>query len=94
MALASQSFAGDIYRIHNPNSLVTANRGDLEVFMALNARHMKQAVRDLYYRLQAQGACFNLQPGTTVEVTMYYNDGTAKIEWGNGAFPALSTNRI
>ena len=54
--------------------------------MALNARHMKQAVRDLYYRLEAQGALFNLQPGTTVEVTMYYNDGTAKIEWGNGSF--------
>ena len=86
MALASQSFAGDIYRINNPNSLVTANRGDLDVFMALNARHMKQAVRDLYHRLEAQGALFNLQTGTTVEVTMYYNDGTAKIEWGNGAF--------
>jgi TATA-box binding protein (TBP) (component of TFIID and TFIIIB) len=86
MALASQSFAGDLYRINNPNSLVTANRGDLEVFMALNARHMKQAVRDLYNRLAAQGALFNLQPGMAVEATMYYDDGTAKIEWGNGEF--------
>ena len=86
LALTSHSWAGDIYLIGNPNALITANRGDLEVIMALNARHMKQAVRDRYNRLQAQGALFNLQPGARVEVTMYYNDGTAKIEWGNGAF--------
>ena len=86
LALTCQSWAGDIYLIGNPDSLITANRGELEVIMALNARHMKQAVRDMYHRLQAQGALFNLQPGARVEVTMYYNDGTAKIEWGNGAF--------
>jgi hypothetical protein len=86
LALTSQSWAGDIYLIGNPNSLITATRGDLEVIMALNARHMKQAVRDMYNRLRAQGALFNLQPGARVEVTMYYDDGTAKIEWGNGAF--------
>ena len=44
LAIASQSFAGDIYRINDCNSLVTANRGDLEVIMALNARHMKQEI--------------------------------------------------
>jgi hypothetical protein len=43
-------------------------------------------VRNLYKRLAAQHALFNLQPGTLVEVTEYYDDGTAKIEWANGAF--------
>jgi hypothetical protein len=84
VAMCASSFAGDIYRINKPNSLVTANQGDLEILMELNARHMKPAVRDLYNRLQARGACFNLQPGTQVEVTFYYYDGTAKIEWANG----------
>jgi hypothetical protein len=89
LAFTSQTWAGDIYLIGNPNSLITANQSDLEVIMALNARHMKQAVRDMYKRLQAQGSLFNLQPGARVEVTMYYNDGTAKIEWGDGAFRAF-----
>jgi hypothetical protein len=30
--------------------------------MGLNARHMTQAVRDMYRRLESEGALFNLQP--------------------------------
>jgi|SRR6516162_1784155 hypothetical protein len=85
LTLASVSFAGDLYRINNPNSLVTANRYDLETFMGLNQRHMKAAVRDMYNQLNSRGLLFNLQPGAIVEVTYYFNDGIAQIEWDNGA---------
>jgi len=86
LVLANQSFAGDVYLIGNPNSLITANRGDLETLMALNARHVKGAVRNLYARLKAQGLLFNLQPGDRVDVVYYYDDGIAEIKWGNGAY--------
>jgi hypothetical protein len=86
LALASPGFAGDIYRLTDANFLITANQGDLEILMALNQRHLKQAVRNYYSQLLARGACFNLQPGTLVEVSWYYGDGTAKIEWGNGEY--------
>jgi hypothetical protein len=86
LTVASQSFAGDIFRINNYNTLITANHEDLVTFMALNARHLKQAVRSLYNQLQSRGALFNIQPGTPVEVVQYYDDGTARIEWGDGRF--------
>jgi hypothetical protein len=82
--VASQSVAGDVYRINNNNTLITATHKDLVTFMALNARHLKPAVRSLYIQLESQGALFNIQPGTQVEVVEYYDDGTARIEWGNG----------
>jgi len=69
LASTSQSWAGDIYLIGNPNALITANQRDLEVFMGLNARGMKQAVRDMYKRLQAQGTLFDLQPGARVAIS-------------------------
>jgi hypothetical protein len=84
MSTQQESFAEDIYRINNPNSLVTASHEDLATFMALNARHMTQAVRDMYRRLESEGALFNLQPGALVKVVEYYDDGIARIEWGGG----------
>ena len=68
MSSQQESFAGDIYRINNPESLVTASHEDLATFMALNARQMKQAVRDMYRRLESEGRLFNLQPGARVKV--------------------------
>ena len=84
MSTQQESFAEDVYRINNPNSLVTASHEDLATFMALNARHMTQAVRDMYRRLEREGALFNLQSGALVKVVEYYNDGIARIEWGGG----------
>jgi hypothetical protein len=86
LIFASQSFAGDIFRINNYNTLITANHQDLVTFMALNARHLKQAVRSLYNQLQSRGALFNIQPGTRVEVVESFDDGTARIEWGEGRY--------
>jgi hypothetical protein len=43
MSTQQESFAEDIYRINNPNSLVTASHEDLAGFLALNARHLTQA---------------------------------------------------
>src|ERR1700758_1369588 len=60
LPVASQSFAGDIFRINNYNTLITASHGDLVTFMALNARHLKQAVRSLYNQLQSRGALFDI----------------------------------
>ena len=82
MSTQQESFAEDIYRINNPNSLVTASHEDLATFMALNARHMTQAVRDMYRRLESEGGLFNLQPGALVKVVEYYDDGIARIGWG------------
>ena len=84
MSTQQESFAEDIYRINSRNSLVTASHEDLATFMALNARHMTQAVRDMYRRLESEGALFNLQPGALVKVVEYYGDGIARIEWGEG----------
>jgi|SRR6516165_7670863 hypothetical protein len=86
LTVASQSVAGDIFRINNYNTLITASHGDLVTFMALNARHLKQAMRSLYNQLQSRGALFDIQPGTRIEVVEYYNDGTARIEWGDGRY--------
>lgn len=86
LAFAGSSFAGDIYFIGQPCSLVTANRGDLETFMALNQRHMKSAVRSLYNRLATEGLLFNLPVGARVEVASSYSHGTAEIIWGDGAY--------
>jgi len=71
--------AGDLYRIFNPNSLVTARRSDLVTFMYLNRIHNKPAVRALYNSLAYQRLLVNFQPGAIVEVTSYYGDGTAQI---------------
>jgi len=79
-----QEPAEDIYRIKKPDSLVTASHEDLATFMGLNARKMTQAVRDMYRRLESQGALFNLQPGAVVKVVEYYDDGIARIEWSGG----------
>ena len=84
MSTPQESLTGDIYRINNPNSLVTASHEDLATFMALNARQMRQAVRDMYRRLESEGALFNLQPGARVKVVEYYDDGIARIEWAGG----------
>jgi hypothetical protein len=86
LIIASQSVAGDIYRINNYDTLITASHKDLVTFMALNARHLRPAVRSLYNQLESQGALFNIQPGTQVEVVEYYDDNTARIEWGNGRY--------
>jgi hypothetical protein len=75
--------AGDIYRINNYDTLTTSNRADLETFRYLNQTGQKGAVRALYNNLEARGSLFNLQPGTSVVVNYYFNDGTAKIEWGD-----------
>jgi len=80
--MSTQQESEDIYRINKPNSLVTASHEDLANFMALNARHMAQAVRDMYRRLESEGALFNLQPGALVKVVEYYDDGIARIGWG------------
>lgn len=80
-SLAVGALAGDIYRIHNYNSLVTAQHGDLVTFMSLNDRGLKSAVRAMYRNLENTGALFNLQPGIAVEVAEYYTDGTARIVW-------------
>jgi hypothetical protein len=85
LSMVAPSFAGDLYRINNRDSLITARHADLTTFIGLNQRHMKAAVRDMYNRLNSQGLLFNLQPGAVVEVTYYFNDGTAQIEWDNGA---------
>jgi hypothetical protein len=81
-----ESFTGDIYLVNNPNSLVTASHEDLATFMALNARHMKEAVRDMYRRLRSERALCNLQPGARVRVVEYYDDGIACIEWDGGEY--------
>jgi hypothetical protein len=86
LALATTSFAGDVYMIGQPNSLITANHSDLQTFMGLNARGVKPAVRTLYRKLSSKGLLFNLQPGAQVNVVEYYPDGIAKITWANGAY--------
>jgi|SRR5271165_1393668 len=83
---ARHAFADDWFRIRNVNTLITASQGDLKVFMSLNAQHQKNAVRTLYRTLENRDALFNIQPGTLVHVVEYYRDGTARIEWGDGAF--------
>lgn len=82
----SHAFADDWFRIRNVNTLITASQSDLETFMSLNAQHQKNAVRALYRTLENRNALFNIQPGTRVRVVEYYRDGTARIEWANGAF--------
>jgi major membrane immunogen (membrane-anchored lipoprotein) len=72
--------AGDLYRILNADSLVTARRADLLTFMYLNSRGNKSAVRALYNQLNAQGLLVNFQPGAVVKVTYYYDDGTAQFQ--------------
>jgi hypothetical protein len=76
----------DWYRINNLNTLITARRGDLEAFMALNRNHQKSAVRALYNLLLAHDMIFNIQPGTDVQVVEYFTDGTARIEWSGGQY--------
>jgi hypothetical protein len=85
LALGVSGFAGDLYRINKPNSLVTAERHDLATLIGLNDRGVKPAVKNLYRQLQKEGTCFNLQPGAEVDVVGYFPDGTAKIVWANGA---------
>jgi hypothetical protein len=72
--------AGDLYRILNADSLVTARRADLLTFMYLNSRGNKSAVRALYNQLNAQGLLVNFQPGAVVKVTYYYDDGTVQFQ--------------
>ena len=84
--IAVPVFAADWYRILNYNTLITANHNDLVTFMALNSCGAKSAVRTLYHNLEARGALFNIQLGTAVTVVEYYDDGTARIEWGNGTY--------
>jgi hypothetical protein len=86
ICLSSLANAGDIYRINNRDTLVTARHNDLEVIMQLNQRHLRAAVRNMYDQLLMSAGLFNLQPGATVDVTQYFNDGTAEIQWNNGQF--------
>jgi hypothetical protein len=72
--------AGDLFRILNANTLVTARRSDLTTFMYLNSHGDKDAIRGLYNQLAAQGLLVNFQPGAVVEVTHYYDDGTAQVQ--------------
>ena len=71
--------AGELYRILNSDTLVTARRADLLTFMYLNSHGNKPAVRALYNQLGAQGLLINFQPGVVVKVTSFYGDGTAQI---------------
>ena len=71
--------AGELYRILNSDTLVTARRADLLTFMYLNSHGNKPAVRALYNQLSAQGLLVNFQPGVVVKVTSFYGDGTAQI---------------
>ena len=86
LMLAVTSYAGDLYQINNYNTLVTATRAELETFMYLNQTGQKSAIRALYNSLRASNALSNIQPGTYVEVTYYFNDGIAKIVWGGGNY--------
>jgi hypothetical protein len=88
-----QSKAGDLYRILNANSLVTARRADLVTFMYLNSHGNKPAVHALYSQLEAQGLLINMQPGAVVTVTHYYDDGTAQIR-GNGLIGYIATDDL
>jgi hypothetical protein len=71
--------AGELYRILNSDTLVTARRADLLTFMYLNSHGNKPAVRALYNQLSAQGLLVNFQAGVVVKVTSFYGDGTAQI---------------
>ena len=82
--------AGDLYRILNSDSLVTARRADLLTFMYLNSHGNKPAVRALYNQLNAQRLLLNFQPGAVVKVTYYYGDGTAQIQ-GNRLIGYIAT---
>jgi hypothetical protein len=85
-AFSAPVFAADWYRVLNYNTLITANHNDLVTFMALNSMGAKSAVSALYRNLEARGVLFNIQPDTEVAVVDYYDDGTARIEWGNGSY--------
>ncbi len=74
----NQTEAGDLYRIFNADSLVTARRADLLTFLYLNSHGNKPAVRALYNQA-AEGLLINFQSGAIVKVTAYYGDGTAQI---------------
>jgi hypothetical protein len=71
--------AGELYRILNSDTLVTARRADLLTFIYLNSHANKPAVRALYNQLSVQGLLINFQPGVVVKVTSFYGDGTAQI---------------
>jgi hypothetical protein len=90
---ANRTEAGDIYRILNSDTLVTARRADVLTFMYLNSLHNKPAVRALYRSLAAQGLLVNFQPGAMVEVTKYYGDGTAQIT-GSALIGYIATNDL
>ena len=90
---ANRTEAGDIYRILNSDTLVTARRADLVTFMYLNSLHNKAAVRALYRSLAAQGLLVNFQPGAVVEVSKYYGDGTAQIT-GSALVGYIATNDL
>ena len=90
---ANRTEAGDIYRVLNTDTLVTARRADLLTFMYLNSLHSKAAVRALYRSLAAQGLLVNFQPGAVVEVTKYYADGTAQIT-GGALIGYIATNDL
>jgi hypothetical protein len=43
-------------------------------------------MRSLYNQSRSRGALFNIRPGSQVEVVEYYDDGTARIKWGDGRY--------
>jgi hypothetical protein len=83
LALAPASFAIDVYRITNPNTLVAQRREDLVTIMQMNAHSVQSKVRAFYNQLRSQRSLLDLQPGDIVKVSEYYNDGTAQIDFSD-----------
>jgi hypothetical protein len=52
MLVTAQADQYDLYRITQPNVLITTSRADLATFVAMNDAGQKSAIRDLYKNLK------------------------------------------
>jgi hypothetical protein len=80
LTIAAQ--AGELYRL-KPNTVVVAERLDLDDLMKLNAQGKKRELRALYNQLKVARSLVDAPSGAVVEVS--YNSGSvgdmAQIKW-------------
>jgi hypothetical protein len=81
-ALANTGFANDLYRIKNPDSIITQRHEDLLKLTQLLAQGRTLEVRAFYKKLVAANECTTINPADRpVEVSAYYADGTVQIDF-------------
>jgi hypothetical protein len=86
LVVTAQADQYDLYRITQPNVLITTSRADLATFVALNDAGQKSAIRDLYKNLKSYGEIIEIQPGTVVRVDELHRDGLARVVVQGGRF--------